>query len=122
MTLRLPPSGRSPMTFTIDTGSGGHPNQRAQLTLDPRTAAVIRWKPFSSYNAGRRLRSWFRFLPTGEGGGTAGQMIAGAASAGAAVLAWTGLWFAARHLVRWRPRGRSALNPASKDSAMTVNG
>jgi hypothetical protein len=51
MTLRLPPSGRSPMTFTIDTGSGGHPDQRAQLTLDPRTAAVIRWKPFSSYNA-----------------------------------------------------------------------
>jgi uncharacterized iron-regulated membrane protein len=109
--LRLPPSGRGSMSFTIDTGNGGRPDQRAQLTLDPRTGEVIRWEPFSSYNAGRRLRSWFRFLHTGEAGGIAGQTVAGVASAGAMVLVWTGLWLAIRRLIRWRRRGQSALSP-----------
>lgn len=104
ITLRLAPSGRGPMTFTIDTGNGGRPDQRSQLTLDRRTGDVIRWEPFSSYNTGRRLRSWFRFLHTGEAGGVAGQTVAGVASAGAAMLAWTGLWLACRRLLQWKAR------------------
>lgn len=68
ITLRLTPSGRGPLTFTIDTGNGGRPDQRSQLTLDDRTANVVRWEPFSSYNTGRRLRSWFRFSPHRRGG------------------------------------------------------
>ncbi len=104
LTLRMPPGGRGPLTFTIDTGSGGRPDQRSQLTLDRRTADVVRWEPFSSYNGGRRLRSWFRFLHTGEAGGLAGQSIAGIASAGAVMLVWTGIWLALRRLLRWRSR------------------
>lgn len=104
ITLRLPPSSHGAVTFTIDKGSGGRPDQRSQLTLDPRTTATIRWEPFSSYNAGRRLRSWFRFLHTGEAGGLAGQTIAGAASAGAAMLVWTGIWLAFRRLCAYRRR------------------
>ncbi len=107
LTLRLPANGRGPMAFTIDTGAGGRPDQRAQLTLDRRSAEIIRWEPFSSYNAGRRLRSWFRFLHTGEAGGIGGQTIAAVASAGAAMLVWTGLWLAIRRWFRWRRGGRS---------------
>jgi len=66
VTLRFPPSGRGPMTFTIDTGSGGRPDQRSQLTLDSRSGEIVRWEPFSTNNAGRRLRAWLRFLHTGE--------------------------------------------------------
>ena len=104
LALRMPPSGRGPLTFTIDTGAGGRPDQRSQLTLDRRTAEVVRWEPFSSYNTGRRLRSWFRFLHTGEAGGIAGETVAGIASTGAAALAWTGLCLACGRWLRWRKR------------------
>jgi uncharacterized iron-regulated membrane protein len=121
LTLRLPPRGRGPMTFTIDTGNGGRPDQRAQLTLDRRTAEVVRWEPFSSYNAGRRLRSWFRFMHTGEAGGIAGQTVAGIATTGAALLVWTGIWLAFRRLSRWRKRDRPTVVFAEKRTAGTLN-
>ena len=108
ITLRLPQGGRGPLTFTIDTGAGGRPDLRSQLTLDQRTGEMVRWEPFSSYNTGRRVRSWLRFLHTGEAGGVAGETVAGIASAGAAVLAWTGIWLACRRLWRWKTRRAAA--------------
>ena len=61
ITLRLPPPRPGMMAFTIDKGSEGRPDQRAQLTLDSRTAELVRWEPFSSNNAGRRLDRGFAF-------------------------------------------------------------
>jgi uncharacterized iron-regulated membrane protein len=121
VTLRLPARGRGPLTFTIDTGSGGRPDQRSQLTLDRRSAAVIRWEPFASYSAGRRLRSWLRFLHTGEAGGMAGQTVAGIATSGAAVLVWTGLWLACRRLSRRRKRNRASGSFAEEPTAVTLS-
>lgn len=117
LTLRLTPNGRGPLVFTIDTGNGGRPDQRSQLTLDRRTAEVIKWEPFSSYNAGRRLRSWLRFLHTGEAFGFAGETIAGIASAGAALLTWTGLWLAVRRWLRSRKRTAAAPELATVEAA-----
>ena len=62
LTLRLPAS-RGATTFTIDEGNGGRPDQRSQLTLNSQTAELVRWEPFSSNNAGRRLRSWSLLYP-----------------------------------------------------------
>jgi uncharacterized iron-regulated membrane protein len=123
LTLRLPAS-RGVVTFTIHKSSGGRPDQRSQLTLNSRTAELIRWEPFSSYNAGRRLRSWFRFLHTGEAGGIAGQTVAGIASAGAVVLVWTGIWLAFRRLRAYRRRikGQLAASLPEKDYAMSGKG
>ncbi len=67
VTLRLP--ARGPLTFTIDTGNGGRPDQRSQLTLNRRSAEVVRWEPFTSYNAGRRC--WFGLGCGWRGGGSA---------------------------------------------------
>jgi uncharacterized iron-regulated membrane protein len=103
VSLRLP---AKPLVFSIDSGNGGRPDQRAQLTLDPRTGEVVKWEPFASYNLGRRLRTWGRFTHTGEAGGIFGQTIAATASAGAAVLVWTGLALALRRLNSWRKRLR----------------
>lgn len=116
ITLRPPMSGRGPVPFTIDTGDGGRPDQRAQLTLDSRTGDVVRWEPFSSYNTGRRVRAWLRFLHTGEAGGVAGETIAGVATAGAVVLVWTGIWLACRRLVR-KLRPQSKVKPPEKVAA-----
>jgi uncharacterized iron-regulated membrane protein len=121
LTLRLQPSGRGPATFTIDTGNGGRPDQRSQLTLNRGTAEVVRWEPFSSYNAGRQLRSWFRFLHTGEAGGIAGETIAGIASTGATVLVWTGIWLACRRLVRSRKRKREANGGVGKEESIALS-
>jgi len=121
LTMRLPASGRGPITFTIDAGSGGRPDLRGQLIVDARTAEVIRWEPFSSYDAGRRLRSWFRFLHTGEAGGVGGQTIAGVASGGAAILVWTGLCLAFRRLWSWRKRGPAKSRHAKYQAIASCN-
>ncbi|HEY9283814.1 MAG TPA: PepSY-associated TM helix domain-containing protein, partial [Pyrinomonadaceae bacterium] len=103
ISLRLPTAADKTATFTIDGGTGGQPQKRAQLTLDRRTGAVSKWEPFSSYTLGRRLRSYLRFAHTGEVFGVVGQTIAGIASAGGALLVWTGLTLAWR---RWRAWAR----------------
>jgi uncharacterized iron-regulated membrane protein len=103
ISLRLPPSG-GPWTFSIDTGDGGRPDQRAQLVLDRSSGDVVRWEPFESYNLGRRLRSWARFVHTGEAGGLLGQTLAALASAAGAMLVWTGLALAWRRFLAWRRR------------------
>jgi uncharacterized iron-regulated membrane protein len=98
ITLRLPAPSDPNATFSIDSGAGGRPDKRAQLTLDRKTAAEVRWEPFSGNNSGRRLRLWIRFTHTGEAAGVAGQTIAAVASLGGAFLVWTGLSLALRRL------------------------
>jgi uncharacterized iron-regulated membrane protein len=99
ITLRLPASPSDPnLIFSIDSGNGGRPDKRAQLTIDGKTAREVRWEPFSSYNRGRRLRSWIRFTHTGEAGGPLGQFIASIAAFGGAFLVWTGISLAIRRL------------------------
>ena len=103
ISLRLPTAADKTAAFTIDSGNGGQPQKRAQVTLDRRTGEVSKWEPFSSYTLGRRLRSYLRFAHTGEVLGVAGQTIAGIASAGGALLVWTGLALVWR---RWRAWAR----------------
>ena len=114
ISLRLPASPKAPLTFTIDRGSAGQPHKRAMLTLNRRTGEVERWEPFSSYDLGRRIRSWLRFVHTGEYYGLVGQTIAGIASAGAAVLMYTGLALACRRFLAWLKRRRAAAGEREK--------
>jgi uncharacterized iron-regulated membrane protein len=101
ITLPLPATAAAPLTFNIDSGSGGQPQKRAQLVLDRTTGAVSRWEPFSSYTRGRQFRSILRFAHTGEVVGIAGQTIAAIVSLGGAMLAFTGLALAFRRCYAW---------------------
>ena len=101
ITLQLPTTAAAPLTFNIDSGTGGQPQKRAQLVLDRSTGAVTRWEPFSSYTRGRQLRSILRFAHTGEVAGIPGQFIAGIVSLGGAVLVFTGLALAIRRFYAW---------------------
>jgi uncharacterized iron-regulated membrane protein len=104
ITLRLTPAGGS-ATFTIDASASAiRPDRRGQLTVDLATGAVARWEPYSSQTRGRRIRSWMRWVHTGEAGGWMGQALAGAASAGGALLVWTGLALACRRARAWLRR------------------
>jgi uncharacterized iron-regulated membrane protein len=101
ISLQLPTSASAPLTFNIDSGTGGQPQKRGQLVLDRATGAVTKWEPFSSYTRGRQLRSILRFAHTGEVAGIVGQTIAGIVTLGGAVLAFTGLALAFRRFYAW---------------------
>jgi len=94
--------------FSIDSGNGGRPDKRAQLTIDRKTGREVRWEPFSSYNSGRRLRAWIRFTHTGEAGGVVGQFVAALAALGGAFLVFTGLSLAIRRLIASLSRDRAS--------------
>jgi uncharacterized iron-regulated membrane protein len=100
ISVRTPASPRAPVRFTIDAGDGGRPDLRGQLALNRKTGEIASWEPFSSYNAGRRLRTWLRFSHTGEAGGIPGETLAAVASLGAAFLVWTGLSLAIRRMAQ----------------------
>jgi uncharacterized iron-regulated membrane protein len=102
--VRVPESSRAPVVFGIDTGDGGQPQRRSTLTLDRATGAVVSYEAFESQSLGRRLRSISRFAHTGEVLGIPGQTIAGLATAGGAVLVWTGLALAWRRWRSWMKR------------------
>lgn len=101
ISLQLPTSASAPLTFNIDSGTGGQPQKRGQLVLDRTTGAVTKWEPFSSYTRGRQLRSILRFAHTGEVAGIVGQTTAGIVTLGGAVLAFTGLALAFRRCYAW---------------------
>jgi hypothetical protein len=69
-TITVPASPTdSNLIFSIDTGDGGRPDKRAQLTSDGKTAREGSLGTLLSYDTGRRLRFWIRFTHTGEAGG-----------------------------------------------------
>jgi len=107
VSVRLSGEADEPAVFTIVSGGRGRPDLRAQLTLDRGTGEVVKWEPFATQSLARRLRSWGRWVHTGEAGGFLGQTLAGLASAGAAVLVWTGSALSFRRFVAWRRRRRT---------------
>jgi uncharacterized iron-regulated membrane protein len=113
ITVGLPASGASRIVLTLDSGDGGQPHKRGSLTLDRASGALVRWEPFASQSPGRRARTWLRFAHTGEVYGIAGQTVAGVASAGGAVLVWTGLALALRRFAQWRKRSIDVVSKAA---------
>ena len=106
LTLRLPQRAAGTATTFIQGPPTWHPGPRSVLTLDAGTARVVRWEPFGEATAGRTLRVLARVLHTGEVGGVPGQLVAGLASAGGAILVWTGAALAWRRYRAWTARGR----------------
>jgi uncharacterized iron-regulated membrane protein len=107
ISVRFESSPSAPLSFSIEQGQRGRPDLRSQLTLDPKTVEILRWEPFSGFNLGRQLRSWARFVHTGEAGGVLGQTIAALASAGASVLVCTGFALAWRRFCGRKRRGQA---------------
>ena len=87
----MPDAGDVPLTVQIDHGSERQPAKRTNLTFDQSSGALTARASGQPESRGQRIRSWLRFAHTGEVYGVVGQTIAGAASAGAMVMVWTGL-------------------------------
>jgi len=118
ISLRLPVTGAAPAVITIDTGDGGQPHRRSTLSLQPATGDIVRSETFADLTLGRRIRNIMRFAHTGEVLGVAGQTVAGIASAGAVMLAWTGFALTWRRFRSWVDRrSRRAERPATRTAA-----
>jgi uncharacterized iron-regulated membrane protein len=117
ISVRFETSPSAPLTFSIEEGQRGRPDLRSQLTLDPKTGELVRWEPFSTFSLGRQLRSWARFVHTGEADGVFGQTIAALASAGAAVLVFTGFVLAWRRFRERKRRGQAPRVPESWEAS-----
>lgn len=90
--------GPQPVTLTVKEYGQWPLFTATTLSLDPFTGQVLRTEGYAEYSTGRRVRSWLRFLHTGEALGWPGQLVAGLVSLGAAFLVWTGFALAWRRL------------------------
>jgi uncharacterized iron-regulated membrane protein len=107
MIIRLPPRPGGPVAFSMSDRAYWNSFARSTLTLDGATGSTIRWEPYADSSRGQKVRGWMRFAHTGELGGLVGEALAGLASAGGALLVWTGVALAVRRLAAWRGRSRA---------------
>lgn len=127
LSLAVPSASDSVVTVSLDAGTGGQPQKRAQVTLSRVTGAEVAWRPFEASSAGRRARAVLRFAHTGEVLGLVGQTLAGLVSLGAVVLVWTGLSLSWRRFRRGRrragrPSGARADGPSPRPVGRPVAG
>jgi uncharacterized iron-regulated membrane protein/flavodoxin len=116
--MRFPLRPDGPVTVSISEPRAPHNFARSQLTLNRATGKVMKWEPYSENSAGRKLRTWFRGLHSGEAFGFFGQTIAGLASLGGCFLVWTGLAMAWRRFRSW---GREVEEPSIIQPALSNN-
>lgn len=109
--LSAPPQ---PLTVVVDAGFGGQPQYRTTFAIDRATAQVVRRETFDDLSAGRQWRSWLRFVHTGEYYGLAGQTLAGLATAGGAVLVYTGIALSLSRVAAWRRRRAGTAGVAAR--------
>jgi uncharacterized iron-regulated membrane protein len=72
------------------------------LVVDPFTGTVVRRSGYRDLPAAQQVRSWTRFLHTGEAVGWWGQLVAGLACLGGCFLVYTGVALSWRRFVRPR--------------------
>jgi uncharacterized iron-regulated membrane protein len=121
ITARLPARAGAPAAFTIVDRRSWNAFARSQLTVDVATANVSKWEPYEASSRGQKWRGWVRFGHTGELGGLPGQIAAGLASAGGAMLVWTGLTLAFRRLLAWRRPWSRTIESVSTTGARSLS-
>jgi uncharacterized iron-regulated membrane protein len=77
-------------TFTVRSSDSWPRTANLTLTLNPYTGDVLRRTGYADQAAAQQVRSWTRFLHTGEALGKGGQFIAGLACLGGCFLVYTG--------------------------------
>ncbi|MCB1019222.1 MAG: PepSY domain-containing protein [Acidobacteria bacterium] len=92
------------ISVSADRGNGGQPQLRSTLTIDGASGEILKEETFADQSTGRRMRSYIRFLHTGEVFGWIGQTIAGVASLAACFLVYTGWMLSWRRFRAWQAR------------------
>ncbi|WP_426752334.1 PepSY-associated TM helix domain-containing protein [Myxococcus sp. Y35] len=108
--------GVDAVALTIRETDAWPPFASKQVSLNPFTGEVAKVEGYADYNSGRKLRSWLRFLHTGEALGLLGQLAAAIASLGGVFLVYTGFALAWR---RFFPRRRTQTSPREEAAAQS---
>ena len=96
--------GTPPLTITLrETGSWPR-TATTTLTLNPYTGETLSKAGYADLSTARQIRSWTRFLHTGQALGWWGQLVAGLACLGGCFLVYTGFALSWR---RFFPRRQS---------------
>jgi uncharacterized iron-regulated membrane protein len=99
--VTLPRHGDEAVIFAIDSSFGGQPQSRTTLALDKHSSQTVSRTTFADQTTGQRVRSWNRFVHTGEYYGFTGQTIAGIASLAGVFLVYTGFSLTLRRFAAW---------------------
>lgn len=112
--LNNDPAGRSsrPAQITVKQPGSWPRTATTTLTLDPFSGAELKREGFGSLSTGRQIRTWTRFLHTGQALGWGGQFVAGLACLGGCFLVYTGFALAWRRFFG-RVKNHSAVEPSA---------
>lgn len=97
---------RPPLVASIREAGSWPRTASTTLNIDPFTGEVLRREGFADLSTGRQIRTWTRFLHTGEAVGWGGQLVAGLACLGGLFLVYTGF------ALSWRRFFGKARTPA----------
>ena len=116
LTLQLnnDPAGRSsrPVQITVKPADSWPRTATTTLTLDPHSGAELKREGFGNFTTGRQIRTWTRFLHTGQALGWGGQFVAGLACLGGCFLVYTGFALAWRRFFG-RMKNHSDVEPSA---------
>lgn len=112
-------SGPSAFTVSVKERGSWPVFVSKTVSLDPFTGVVLKTEGYENYTAGRKARSWLRFLHTGQAFGWPGQFLAAVACLGGLFLVWTGFALSWRRFFgkKRRPGTEKAKTPAPLVSA-----
>ena len=86
----VPSPREASLTVTIRESASWPRTATTTLTLNPFTGEILKREGFGDFSTGRQIRTWTRFLHTGQALGWPGQLIAGLACLGGCFLVYTG--------------------------------
>jgi Uncharacterized iron-regulated membrane protein len=103
-------AGRAPQPYsaTVKADDGSPVFASTQLVLNPFTGETLSRNGYADQSTGRKVRSWLRYLHTGQAFGWIGQLVAGLACVGGCILVYTGFALSFRRFFK-----RRAAKPAS---------
>lgn len=110
----------APQAFTLTVREAGTWPRTASTTLalDPFTGTVLRRTGYADMNAAQQVRSWTRFLHTGEAVGPLGQFLAGLSCLGGVFLVYTGFALSWR---RFFGKKSKAPSPRNVEAAVAAS-
>ena len=96
---------QSIQTFEVDMGNGAEAHKRKSVLVNTLSGDFVAEQNFEDYSTYRKVRTYIRFLHTGEIYGIIGQTLAGIASLLACLLVYTGIMMSFR---RWQNSRKKA--------------
>ncbi len=109
-------AGAQAVTFTIKEPGSWPRTASTTATLNPFTGELLRREGFADLSTARQIRSWTRFLHTGEALGWLGQLVAGLACLGGCFLVYTGFALSWRRFFGRKRPPQTAVRSSRKDN------